>query len=82
MLDPRPGIDRLVFGVGLYQSLRFPSTKNDDFVDAATLVGLALDMTHPSLFEPEKPEKSKDAWAELFEEQDRDLEGYNNWKTA
>lgn len=39
----------------LDEYLRFPAGKHDDDVDGASLIGRALDMTHPAIVPPEKP---------------------------
>jgi predicted phage terminase large subunit-like protein len=39
----------------LDEYVRFPAGKHDDDVDAGSLIGRALDMTHPAIVRPEKP---------------------------
>lgn len=45
----------------LAQLLKFPAGKFDDFVDTASLIGMAIYMTHPALVEAKKEQK-RDAY--------------------
>lgn len=63
----------------LAQYLKFPGGKNDDEVDAAALIGRALDDAHPAISIP-KPEANQkvDRWAKAF----GNHEDTESWKTA
>ncbi len=60
------------------QYLKFPAGKNDDEVDAASLIGRAINMAHPAIV-PAKENKAPyhDRWYGKFEEPEPD-----NWKVA
>ena len=62
----------------LEQYLKFPAGKNDDEVDAAALIGRALDMAHPAIAKREEPEKKRDSWDRAFSDND----DHDSWKTA
>lgn len=61
----------------LEQYLKFPGGKNDDEVDAAAVIGRAIDMAHPAIIQPKEQKKPRDSWAKSWETEDED-----NWKTA
>jgi len=62
----------------LAQYLKFPGGANDDEVDAAAIMGRALDDAHPAIAtKPPEPEK-RDRWAAAF----GDTGDTDNWKTA
>lgn len=67
---------RLEPNADLSEFLAFPAGKYDDEVDAASLMGRALDMAHPAIVAAQKPDKPRDRWADFKEE------GGANWKTA
>lgn len=60
------------------QYLKFPAGKNDDEVDAGSLIGRAINMAHPAII-PAKEQKApyQDRWYDKFEEPEPD-----NWKVA
>lgn len=62
------------------QYLKFPAGKHDDEVDAASLIGRAINDAHPA-FVPIKEKKAPyvDRWYEKFE---ADETGEEDWKTA
>lgn len=60
----------------LEQYLKFPGGKNDDEVDAAAVMGRALDMAHPAVRAPAVPEKSPDRYKAVETDKSRD------WRTA
>lgn len=49
-------------GADLSEFLMFPAGKHDDEVDAASLIGRAIDQAHPAIVAVRKPDKPKDAW--------------------
>jgi predicted phage terminase large subunit-like protein len=57
------------------QYTKFPGGKNDDEVDAASVIGRALDMAHPAIVPVEKQPKKRDIYA--IEEDDAE----DNWRT-
>lgn len=59
----------------LEQYLKFPGGKNDDEVDAAAVMGRALDMAHPAIQSANKPAKPPDRYAMTKPET-------RNWRTA
>lgn len=60
------------------QYLKFPAGKNDDEVDAASLIGRAIDMAHAAII-PAKEQKApyQDRWYQKFEDPEPE-----NWKVA
>lgn len=62
----------------LAQYLKFPAGKNDDEVDAAALIGRALDMAHPAIVAPQVVEKRRDSWDVAFGDYDEE----DSWKVA
>lgn len=59
------------------QYLKFPAGANDDEVDAAAIIGKAMDMAHPAISKPSEVKRKKpDRWA--FEDESDGV----NWKTA
>lgn len=62
----------------LDQYLKFPSGRNDDEVDAAAVIGRAIDMAHPAITPPTVKETKRDSWARAFGDFD-DEEA--TWKT-
>lgn len=59
------------------QYLKFPAGKNDDEVDAASLIGRAIDMAHKGIVPVKEPEKKKKGWDAVFEDRES-----QSWKTA
>lgn len=45
------------------QYKKFPTAKNDDEVDAGSVIGRAIDMAHPAIAPIEKQQKKRDIWA-------------------
>lgn len=65
-------------GADIEEFVRFPAGKNDDDVDAASLIGRALDEAHPAIAKPKEAKRPKeDRWARMFENDETDT-----WKTA
>ena len=62
----------------LEQYLKFPAGKNDDEVDAASIIGRAIDMAHPALTQPTESTKKPDSWDRAF----GSLEEQDNWRTV
>lgn len=62
------------------QYLKFPAGKYDDEVDAAAIMGRALDMAHPAIAKREEAPKKRDSWDRAFGNMDGD--GPGNWKTV
>ena len=58
----------------LDEYLRFPAGKHDDEVDAASLIGRALDDAHPAIATERPKPKVRDRWAD-------DDGDYGGWKT-
>jgi hypothetical protein len=58
----------------LTQLLQFPAGKNDDAVDMAALIGMAIDQAHPALIAKPEASKRRDGW-------DDDREA-SSWKVA
>lgn len=59
------------------QYVKFPTGKNDDEVDAAAVIGRAIDQAHPAIAaKPEQPKK-RDSWDRAFNEEDDE----DSWKT-
>jgi hypothetical protein len=58
------------------QYVGFPGAKNDDEVDAASIMGRALADAHPAIAEMPQPEKKRDRWDRDEEDEDTD-----SWKT-
>lgn len=65
-------------GADLSEFLVFPAGKHDDEVDAASLIGRAIDQAHPVIVQAERPKKPKDRWDSVF---DADEEA-GGWRTA
>lgn len=64
----------------LAQYLKFPGGANDDEVDAAALIGRALDEAHPAIAPQAEVKRPKeDRWAKAFGNHDGNE---NTWKTA
>lgn len=62
----------------LNQYLRFPGGKHDDEVDAAAIIGRAIDMAHPAILrQPEQP-KSRPRYEHDEDDEDND----QSWKAA
>jgi phage terminase large subunit-like protein len=63
----------------LEQYIKFPGGKNDDEVDAAAIIGRALDEAHPAIAAPADNIRPKvDRWAQAF----GDHEETDSWKTS
>lgn len=65
-------------GADLSEFLVFPAGKHDDEVDAASLIGRAIDQAHPAIVKAQKNDGPKDRWAKLADKDDGGL----NWRTA
>lgn len=61
------------------QYLKFPAGTHDDEVDAASVIGRALDDAHPAIVPVKEAAKHVDRWAEAF---DRDNDGSSDWKVV
>lgn len=61
------------------QYLKFPAGKNDDEVDAAALIGRAIDEAHPAVIPVTVQKKFVDRWDRVFNSND---DGEDSWKTA
>lgn len=61
----RAAMGKVLFepGADVSEYLAFPAGKNDDEVDASSLIGRALDMAHPAIVRiGDKPPRRKDRW--------------------
>lgn len=67
-------------GADIEEFVRFPAGRNDDDVDAASLLGRALDEAHPAIVAPKKPAPKGDRWDKAFGQHEGDDEG--SWKVA
>jgi predicted phage terminase large subunit-like protein len=63
----------------LDQYLKFPAGKYDDEVDAAAVIGRALDQAHPAIAKHDEPAKKRDSWDKAFGNTDDDS---TDWKTV
>jgi predicted phage terminase large subunit-like protein len=63
-------------GADIEEFIRFPAGKNDDDVDAASLIGRALDEAHPAIAAPKQSAKPKRSTYLMGEPEDVD-----SWKT-
>lgn len=67
-------------GANLDEFLAFPAGKNDDDVDTASMLGMALDEAHPAILPAkEKRPVERDRWNRAFNRHDEDDE---SWKVA
>src|SRR5690606_5658204 len=64
-------------GADLGEFLVFPAGKHDDEVDAASLIGRAIDQAHPAIVQERREDKPRDRWDRAL---GRKEEG-RNWKT-
>ncbi|MGX9694422.1 terminase large subunit domain-containing protein [Achromobacter anxifer] len=64
-------------GAEISEFLKFPTGKNDDDVDTASMIGRALDEAHPAIVTVKKQEPPRDRWARAFEDR-----GEESWKVA
>lgn len=62
------------------QYVKFPSGKNDDEVDAGSLIGRAIADAHPAVVPVKADTKPVDRWDRAFNKVDNDAEG--SWRTA
>ncbi|MBR7899920.1 hypothetical protein KDW48_19165 [Burkholderia multivorans] len=62
------------------QYVKFPSGKNDDEVDAGSLIGRAIADAHPAVMPVKEDAKPVDRWDRAFNQHDNDAEG--SWRTA
>ncbi|VWB70369.1 hypothetical protein [Burkholderia lata] len=62
------------------QYVKFPSAKNDDEVDAGSLIGRAIADAHPAVVPVKADAKPVDRWDRAFNKLDNDAEG--SWRTA
>jgi predicted phage terminase large subunit-like protein len=67
-------------GANVDEFLAFPTGKNDDDVDTASMLGMALDEAHPAIL-PAKEQRpvERDRWNRAFNRHDEDDE---SWKVA
>jgi predicted phage terminase large subunit-like protein len=63
----------------LEQYAKFPGGKNDDEVDAASVMGRVIDDAHPAIVPVAEAAKTPDRWDRAFGAYDTDE---TNWKTA
>ncbi len=63
-------------GADLSEFLVFPAGKHDDEVDAASLIGRAIDQAHPAIVKTTPPARRGDRWDKAA----RRTEGGLNWK--
>ncbi|MNU00302.1 hypothetical protein D3C72_2433910 [compost metagenome] len=61
------------------QYLKFPAGKNDDEVDAASLIGRAIADAHPAVLPPQEQKRHIDRWDEVM---NRDAGDEDSWKLA
>lgn len=59
------------------QYLKFPGGKNDDEVDAASVIGRAIDEAHPAVVPVRRSSSRQDSWDDAFNDSDSDEE---SWK--
>lgn len=64
-------------GAEISEFLKFPTGKNDDDVDTASMIGRALDEAHPAVVTVKKTDPPRDRWARAFEDR-----GEESWKVA
>ena len=57
---------RMEPGADIAEYLAFPAGKHDDEVDAASLIGRALDMAHPAVVQTRAQAKKRDGWDKVF----------------
>ncbi len=62
----------------LSQMLTFPAGRNDDFIDAASLIGRAIDMAHPAIVPPKTERQQKFDYGTNDDDDDDGV----SWKTA
>lgn len=62
----------------LSEYLSFPAGKHDDEVDAASMIGRALDMAHPAIASAQPEHKPRDRWDKAFGRN----KGEDSWRTA
>lgn len=67
-------------GAELTEFLHFPAGVNDDQVDAASIMGRALDEAHPAVIPPKAVDKYVDRWDWKFNHDAED--GAESWKTV
>jgi predicted phage terminase large subunit-like protein len=60
------------------QYIKFPGGKNDDEVDAAAIIGRALDQAHPAIAPPQQSKTKRDSWDRAFNDDEDD----DSWKTV
>lgn len=60
------------------QYLKFPAGKNNDEVDAASLIGRAIADAHPAVIPPQEKKRHVDRWDKAFNQDDEE----DTWKTA
>ena len=60
------------------QYLKFPAGKNDDEVDAASIIGRAIADAHPAVLPPQEKQRHIDRWDAAFNKDDEE----ETWKTA
>lgn len=59
------------------QYTKFPAGKNDDEIDAASLIGRAIDMAHPGIAKRTEKRQNTDRWDKAFNEHRES----KSWKT-
>lgn len=67
-------------GADLSEFLVFPAGKHDDDVDAASLIGRAIDQAHPAIVKSQAQDGPRDRWARASARQSAREEGGINWK--
>jgi predicted phage terminase large subunit-like protein len=64
-------------GADLAEYLVFPAGRHDDEVDAASLIGRAIDQAHPAIVRPSARPRPRDRWDRLLKDNEE-----ASWKTA
>ncbi|HEU4804993.1 MAG TPA: terminase family protein [Nitrobacter sp.] len=63
---------RMELGADVAEFLAFPAGRHDDEVDAASLIGRALDMAHPAIVAAKQADKPRDRWDKAFSKEAED----------
>jgi predicted phage terminase large subunit-like protein len=66
-------------GADIEEHVKFPAGAHDDDVDNSSLIGMALDISHPAIVQAPDPVKTTDRWERAFNREDDDED---SWKTA
>jgi len=64
-------------GADLAEFLVFPAGRHDDEVDAASLIGRAIDQAHPAIVRASVRPRPRDRWDKLLKDNEE-----ASWKTA